>query len=81
MEMNLYNISIIAGLTGITLLACYLIMKVVIRNELKNSLPNQIKTAQDYFKNKNVRLTIRIKPNGETEWENFDIIKEPSYVG
>jgi len=79
--MNLYNISIIAAVTCIALLACYLIMKIVISNELKKSLPNQIKTAQGYFKKKNVRLTLMIKSNGEVEWENFEIIKEPSYVG
>jgi len=79
--MNLYNISIIAGVTAVILLACYLIMKIVIRNELKKSLPNQIKTAQDYFKKKDVRLILKIKHNGEIEWEHFEIIKSPDYVG
>jgi len=79
--MSLYNISIICAITGVVLLACYIIIKIVVGNELKKSLPIQIKTAQDYFKKKDVRLTVRIKHNGEVEWEHFDIIKELDYVG
>jgi len=79
--MNLYNISIIAAVTGIVLLACYIIIKIVVSNELKKSLPVQIKIAQDYFKKKNIRLTLIIKSNGEVETEYFEIIKKPDYAG
>lgn len=79
--MTLYNISIIAGVTAVVLLACYLITKIVVRNELKKSLPAQIRSAQSYFKKKDVRLILRIKHTGEVEWEHFDIIKSPDYVG
>ena len=81
MKMNLYNISIICAVTGVVLLACYIIIKIVVRNELKKSLPSQIKTAQDYFKHKDVRLILIIKNNGEVETEHFEIIKTPEYVG
>ncbi len=80
-KMNLYNISIISAITGVVLLTCYILIRIVVSYELKKSLPSQIKTAQDYFKKKNIRLTLLIKSNGEVEWEHFDMVKELDYVG
>jgi len=79
--MSLYNTSIICAVTCVILLACYIIIKIVVSNELKKSLPSQIKTAQDYFKGKDVRLVLIIKNNGQVEANHFEIIKEPDYVG
>ena len=78
--MNLYNISIIAAITGVVLLACYIIIKLVVKRELKKGLPNQIKSMQDFFGGKDVRVMLTIKNNGEVVWNNFEIVSKPDYI-
>lgn len=78
--MNLYTVSIWAAICGVILLTCYLLIRLVVRTELKKSLPNQIKTAQAFFKSKDVMLTLRIKHDGEVIWDNFELVGETKYI-
>lgn len=68
-------------LAAFILYLCYVLIKIIVRQELKSSVPNQIKAAQKFFKGKSIRLILLIDKTGKTEWEHFEVVKEPDYVG
>lgn len=79
--IDLTFISVWSGMIFIILFSCYLLIKVILNKELKKSLPEQIKMAQQLFTNKKVRISIVMDEKGKVELEHWELIKEPDYVG
>ncbi len=81
--MSLYSISIWAAIVGVILLVCYALVRLIVKIEMKKSLPNQINSLKEYeyFKDKEFRVTFRIKSSGEHTLEHFDIVDKVEYVG
>ncbi len=80
--MNLlYSISIVAAVTGIILGACYLVIKLVLKRELVRTVPEQIKSMQQMFNGKSVKMTITIDKSGKTHMDQLEILRDIDYVG
>lgn len=79
--IDLTFIAVWASMTFVILFACYILIRLTIKSELRKGLPNKIEQAKSLFKGKKVRVTLTIGKDGKTELEHWDLVKELDYVG
>jgi|26BtaG_2_1085354.scaffolds.fasta_scaffold01187_9 hypothetical protein len=77
----LYNVSIISAVTGVILLACYVLILLVVKREMKKSMTNQLATMWEMTNNQPVRVVVDIDKNGRARIKDFQALEESDYIG